>query len=364
MSIFRVIDGNIIPEAEYRARKNELVDFVHARSAGHAKRAFSLSLGRELAPTKEAAGAFVPIGKHLPLTIMICEVYTGKYPERGLFGGDGDVAVVSGLKSYEVFNASTRALNFLVKNVDSYKHLHRPDAFHEGTSLVAYSPAVLSDSLTISFEIAVADFPVSFINSLTSAFTTLAGIPLLLPYTGYLLGAGQLLKLAGDVGHAFFDGIKFSVTDTIDIDMPGTPPVLSGFRIISASDELGAGCTYTKGVGVVDEDGKPYAGALPYIVISLDGRQRDELNTFAPTVASAAVLQRFFQVPDGGQVAIDTIVQGLQLASDFKYREQAIKLQEKLAKPDLDPPTRQQLTSQLDATLKNILSDALRPKQI
>ena len=190
----------------------------------------------------------------------------------------------------------------------------------------------------------------------------MAGIPLLLPYSGYLLGAGQLLKLAGNIGHSLFDGTEFSVTAAINLALPGSKPEPAGFRIISTSDELREGWTYAEGTGIVDAAGKKYEGDSPYIVLSLDGGQKDELNSFAPAVASAAVLQRFFQVPDGGQVAIDSVVQGLQFASDFKYRERALKLQAKLAQPDLDDETKKQLTSELKATLANIQSDALKPK--
>jgi hypothetical protein len=364
MPVFRVIEGNIISEAEYRSKRNELVEFVSARAAGHAKSEFALSSARKLAATAPRdlpTTGFTPIGKGLPLTIMIREIYTGEHPERGIFGGDGDVAVVSALKSYEVFNASTRALNFLVKNVDQHTRLEQPSPFLDGTSLVAYSPAVMTDSLTVGFELAVATFPLEFVNSLTNAIGTLSGIPLLLPYAGYLLGAGQVLKLVGNIGHALFDGIKFSVTSSIDFDVPGTESALSGFRIVAESDEF-ASHTYTSQGGVVDANGNKYSGDSPYIVISLDGKPNDNLRTFAPTVASAAVLQRFFEAPDGGQVAIDTVVQGLKYVSDFKYREQAIKLRDRLAERDLDEPTKKQLQSQLDATLKNILTDELKPK--
>jgi hypothetical protein len=54
------------------------------------------------------------------------------------------------------------------------------------------------------------------------------------------------------------------------------------------------------------------------------------------------------------------MVHGLQLASDFKYREQAIDLKAKLAAAT-DPATKTLLQSQLDATLKNISTDALKP---
>jgi hypothetical protein len=365
MAVFRVIDDDIVTEAEFRARRNELADFLTLRAAGRARESFALSAGRMLSIAAPEAPPGTPqpapIGKGLPLSILIREVYTGEHPKSGLFGEGGDIAVVSGVKNYEMFNASTRALNFLVKDAKAYSRIRRPSPFTDGSSLVAYSPAVMTDSLTIGFELAVASFPQELMDSLSRAFNTLAGIPLLLPYSGYLLGAGEVFKLVGDAGHALFDGIKFSVTDSIDFDLMGTSPAAAGFRIMAASDDL-AGYKYTDAAGAVDANGNRYSGDAPYIVISLDGKPRDNLKTFAPTVASAAVMQRFFAIKDGAQAGIDEIVEGLQFVSDFKYREKAMALQKELAEPGLDGATKKDIQSQLDAALKNIVTDALKPK--
>jgi hypothetical protein len=361
---FRVLDQHVVSEPEFRSRQDELTVFFARRSTGDAADEFELSGGRTLeAVALEAApGAteFTKIGYGLPLTIMIRHVYTGEHPHKGFFGGDGDVAVVSGVKNYDVFNASTRALNFLVKNQTPNSHLPRPAAFSDGSALVAYSPAIMTDSLTVSLELAIATFPQDFVNSLSSAFTTLAGIPMLLPYSGYLLGAGQVLKLARNVGHALFDGTRFSVTASIDFDVPGAVPAVADFRALTGTSFDPTGYQYQDGIGLVDANGNKYEGDEPYIVLSLDGKQRDNLKTYMPTVATAAVLQRFFQIGEGGQVAIDTVAHAIQLASDFKYREQAITLKAKVA-AETDATEKSKLQAQLDAALKNISNDGLKP---
>jgi hypothetical protein len=53
-----------------------------------------------------------------------------------LLGGDGDVAVPSGVKNYDVFNASTRALNFLGQNQASHSHMRRSTALTDGSALI------------------------------------------------------------------------------------------------------------------------------------------------------------------------------------------------------------------------------------
>jgi hypothetical protein len=303
---------------------------------------------------------FIPIGYGKPLTIMIRDVYTGEYPHQGPFGGHGDVAVVSGVKNFDLFDASTRALNFLATAQNPNTQLKRPTAFSEGTALVAYSPAIMTDSLTISFELAVASFPQDFLSFLSTAFNTLSGIPLLLPHTGFLLGAGALFKIIGNVGHALFDGVRFSVTDSIDFNLPGGTSAAADFRVLAGSGFDLEGYHYIEGRGLLDPKGNVYAGNHPYVVMSLDGAQRDELKKFVPAVASAAVLQRFFQVQDGAQVSIDAVVQGLQLASDLKYREQAISLNAQLATATT-PEEKTKIQEKLDAAKKNISTDVLVP---
>jgi hypothetical protein len=365
MAVFRVLDKYIVSEAEYRAKQGPLTAFMAARDAGKPIGAFALSGGRMLAtappPPTAAPTEFPPIGYGKPLTILIRHVYTGSQPDNGFFSSDADVAVVSGVRNYEVFNASTRALNIVAQNLSPHAHITRPETFTEGSIVVSYSPAIMTDSLTISLELAVATFPQAFVNALSSAFTSLAGIPLLLPYAGYLLGAGQLFKLAGNVGHALFDGVKFAVSDSIDFDLPGAIPASADFRVLTSDNfrNEAQGLQYHEGKGLVDASNAPYEGDEPYIVLSLDGKQRDNLKSFVPSVASAAILQRFFQAQSGGQVAIDTMVQGLTLASDFKYREQALALKAKLA--DATEPEKTQIQQQLAAALKNISTDALKP---
>ena len=364
MAVFRVLDDHVVSESEFRAKQPALTQFLGSRAGGQAIESFALSGGRALtaaAPAPLAITPWTPIGRGKPLTIMIRHVYTGKHPDNSFLFGDGsDIAIVSGVKNYDVFDATTRALNFLVQHQSSHAHIRRPSPFTDGTSLVAYSPAIMTESLTISLELAVASFPQELVTALSGAFSSLAGIPLLLPYAGYLLTAGQLVKLAGNVGHALFDGIRFSVTDSIDFDVPGAESAVADFRVMTDNGLDASQFRYREPDGLVDANGNRYAGDSPYIVLSLDGAPHDELKKFAPTVASAAVLQRFFQVQSGAQVAMDTVVQGLQLASDLKYREKAIELQAKIG-TTTDPTEKAKLQTDLQAALKNISQAALKP---
>jgi hypothetical protein len=293
---------------------------------------------------------------------MLRDVYTGRYPKSGMFGGRKDVAVVSGVKNFEVFNASARALNFIMQDVKAKARASGPTAFAEGTPLIAYSPAVLTDEQILTVEFAVDSFPAEFIKKVGGALSGLAGIPLLLPYAGILLGAGEVVKLAAGLGDALFDGRpSFSVTHALPFDVPGSPIVKAAFRILCADTFDASQYSYRDGAGLVDANGRRYEGDEPYVVISLDGREHSELASFTPTVASAAVLQRFFHMRDGGTAAIDTLMEGLKLVSDMRYRQKAEALQKKIVDTPAGP-AKDKLQAELDAILKNIGNDLLKPK--
>ena len=307
-----------------------------------------------------AVGQFHPIGLGQPLTIEIRHVYTGRYPKSGLFGGSKDVALVSGIKDYSVFAASSRALNLISRDVKSHSSL-RGNAFEDGTPVILYSPAVMADSLTLSIEFAVDAFPGEFIKQVSSSLKALAGVPLMLPHAGILLGAGEVVKLAGGLGDALFDGRpSFSITESINFDRPGAVVATADFVILSHDPLLAGRHRYRDGIGLVDSAGNPYQGDEPYVVISLDGKPRPNLENFSATIASSAIMERFFSVKDGASASLDTLVEGVKLASDMRFRGQADALKKQI---DTMPAgaARERLVQQREAALKNILRDELRP---
>lgn len=353
MAIYRVLNELVLPEDDFRTEGAAILERMEAIQGG--------AEGMDAEVTE-----WMPIGRGLPLTVMIRHVYTGRFPENGFFSSNGnDVAVVSGVKDYDVFAASARALNFIETDTSPHAHLNGPDALSQGTALVTYSPAVLTSSITVSVELAVSTFPQSFLSSLSAAFGSLAGLPILMPYAGYLLGAGQVMRIAGDIGHALFDGPVFGLTDRLEFEIAGARKPTADFRILARPTLHAERYEYRdepSSRGLYDKNSqRPYAGDEPYVVLSLDGRDRPELKDFAPTVASAAVLQRFFQVKDGQQAAVDAVVEGLRLVSDLKYRTRADELKKQVATIEDDAARKKKLQDELAAVMKNIQQPELRP---
>ena len=112
---------------------------------------------------------------------------------------------------------------------------------------------------------------------------------------------------------------------------------------------------------LVDGGGAGYSGDWPYVVISLDGSEVEEYKDFEPTQASAAVLQNFFNIRDEQDAPLDTILEGLKLYSDFKFRLEADKVQAQLKGLDPDSEEAKKLGEKLEALKKNILQDKLKP---
>lgn len=320
--------------------------------------------GALIASDESSGGAIVqfePIGIGRPLTIDIRHVYTGRFPKSGgLFGGDKDVALVSGVKDYAVFAASARALNLISRSVKARTSL-RGSAFDDGTSIVLYSPAVMTDSLTLSIELAVDRFPGEFVHQVGRSLKALAGVPLMMPYAGILMAAGEVVRIGSNLGDALFDGRpSFSITEAINFERPGSAVATADFRILSHDPMLAGRHRYKDGIGLVDPSGAPYQGDEPYVVISLDGKPRPHLESFGATVASSAVLERFFALQDGGTASIETLMESVKLASDMRLRGQAEAMKRQI---DALPAGRERdrLAMQRESVLKNILSPELRP---
>lgn len=346
MPVYRVLDEELMSEREFR---------------------WNIAAPKGAVSDQEApapvVGAFTPIGPGRPLTVQIRHVYTGRFPRKGgLFGGSKDVALVSGVKDFAAFAASSRALNLLSHDVRARTHL-KGSAFDEGTPVVLYSPAVMTDSLMLSVELAVDSFPSDFIRSVGQSLRALAGLPLMLPHAGLLLGAGEVARMASDLGGGLFDGRPaFSITEAINFDVPGGRTAQADFRVMTHDTTLAANHRYRDGTGLVDAAGAIYEGDSPYVVISLDGKERPSLAGFAETVASAAVLARFFGMKEGGTASVEILTDGLRLASDMRYRVRADALGEAIGNASGD--ARDRLVTEREAVLKNILNDILRPASV
>jgi len=361
MAVLRILGDEVVSKSRYlsQAQSGPALEALADPRSHPLKSAFAVpGLEAESGP---GATEFAPIGLGKPLTILIRDVYTGRHPKKGVFGGGGKhMAVVSALKDYATFAPSSRAVNFMEKDIAAHRRLKAPAATSAGTNIVAYSPAVLSDQLHYTIEMTFDRFPEGLFDAISGAFKTAANLPVLLPAQNYLLAAGGVIKIVSDWGNALADGkAAFSVTDTLDFNIPGSIAPSADFRVLGSEEH--EGLKYDPGRGLLKADGKPYDGDEPYVVVSLDGAPRPALETFAPTLATAEQLKQFFAMKDGAEASIEAVVEGLKLANDLKYRNQAKALKAAL---DIEPdgPKKQEMQRRFDALQNNILSAELKLK--
>jgi hypothetical protein len=349
MALFRIIDGQILSDSELRLP-------ARGKSGpGHRTAVRSPLPGTDTGDEVP----FAPIGIGKPLLVQIRHIYTGGFPRGGFFGTAGDVAVVSGVKDFDVFAASTRALNLVQREVSARSTLEGK-AFDDGTMVVSYTPSLLKAEVKVTVEMAVAQFPAEFVASVTQALGQLQGLPLFLPYRGFLLGAEQLIGIAGDYAAALYDGPVFSQTEKLTFDLAGAAPAQAGFRLLANQGLEVDGMSFRDGVGLIDRDGTAYRGDEPYVVLSVDGREMPALASFAATAASTALLERFFSTTSATGASLEALVAGTRLLSDMKYRERAEAIARSIA-AETNSARKAKLKAEREAVLRNILNEDLRP---
>ncbi|MFN7919989.1 MAG: hypothetical protein U0Q16_07830 [Bryobacteraceae bacterium] len=326
-------------------------------SGGHVSPAAVLAA----APT---AGAFSPIGTGLPALVMIRHVYTGRFPKSVFGGGRKEMLLTSAVKDMVTFNAAPRALNVLKKRVPAKSNMMGPSATEEGTAVVFYSPAVTSPSTSIAFDIFFNDFNNELVGKVGDAFSSAAGLPIFGPYSGVLLAAGLAIKLGGNLADSLVDGgPEQTFSDNLDFEIPGVEVPLAGYRILCSQDLNLTDFDFKIGKGLVDKaTGTVYDGDEPYLVYLVDGKKNEAFAKFTPTAVAASVLSRFYNQKGGTEVAIDTVVDGLRLVNDMKFRGQAEDLQKKIDALPADDPEREALTKKRKALIANIVEDVLKPK--
>ena len=115
---------------------------------------------------------FKPIGLGLPLTIMIREVYTGKYPKTSIFSSKKGMLITSAVKSIATFEAKPKAINFLQNEIGSHHRTSRPSASTQGTPIIFYSPALLERALTLDLTMVFDNFPKEIFEQVGNFFSS------------------------------------------------------------------------------------------------------------------------------------------------------------------------------------------------
>ncbi len=375
MAIYYAVGDAFVTSEELYEKQGDgqLSDFREAFSRDRARASLEFATGAltatnlrdSMVPPSGEPTPFEPIGPGKPLTIEIRHVYTGKFPEPYLLDRKKDMLVTTAIKSIASFNAAPRAVNLVEKDVAARHSVKNPAATEKGTPLVYYSPALTEKNTLLTVEIGFDEFPDEVFGMVAQALTQAAGIPLFASASAHLLTASAITKLAGRLGSRMFDrSPAFQATEPLAFLRPGDLPPEADFRLITADDadpELLRDYTIGGGCELVDASGNAYAGSTPYVIISLDGRKNDQYADFAPTSASAALLERFYSIRDGEEQPLGPLMDALKLYNDAKFRRQADRLAAEIEELEEGSEEREEKQAQRVAALANIVDELLKP---
>lgn len=305
-----------------------------------------------------------PIGAGRPLAIILRHVYTGRYPKSGTFGARRkDILLTSAVRDvFTTFNAAPRAINIIKQRIPRSTSITGVDATESGTPLIYYAPAVTSVSTTVTFEMSFDDFPDELVSRIGSAMASSGGIPLFGPYGAVMIAVGLAIKLVSKAVNSLADARpEFAVSERLEFELPDGGPVSAGYRVLCEPTFDPTPFSFKLGVGLVDAQERQYTGDEPYVVLLLDGKKQDAFKNFAPTAATAALLERFLQQKEGSEVIIDAVVDAFRLYNDLRFRKEADKLATQLP-TDANSDEYKAVKKKMDALLANIGEQLLKPK--
>lgn len=315
---------------------------------------------------------FAPIGIGNPLGIEILTIYTGDAPRRflGFLTGDPDLLVVSGARGVATTAAAPRAINLLVSEIEDCHHLV-PDAFADGSPVVYYSPAEVNRTTLTSYELVVDSFDHKLFESMSKLFASAGGLPVFAPASSYLLAGSVAMNMFASLGKALIEtdpflrsrfNIRFQ-TPALEITQPKNVVLFNDEH----ADEFVGYSALPVSVGgreqmrLVHSQGQDeYSGPAPYIIASLDGRKRTDLEGFRAKHASAEHIEDFYAA-DGPSSVVAVLEDALELYNDMAFRRKADKLAASIGELDEGSAARAEAEKLLDAYRKNIRTDLLRP---
>jgi hypothetical protein len=382
MPLYYNVGGTFVSEEELVEKRDQVEKFQNKSlknitfSTGDASHdtappeQFKKPVTTKTASVAAAAAAnleeFQPIGPNKPLTIWIASAYVGSLAPKGIFGGGRGSMVSTAVKSWQTFDRQPRALNMIKKSVRKKDHLSVL-AVEDGTPIVFYSKAVLDRQLTLAAEMAFDDVDENFFKSIGSVFSAAAGLPIFAAAAPYLLAAQTLVNLGGTIGNRIFDNrAEFQAGTEIYFEQAGKPSSKAGYALLTRSLMDAKTLTdYT-----VSPDGKlvrkddanaAYEGDTAYMILALDGREDSDLDEFKATAASAALMQQFYNVREGGETDADILITALKFYNDFHFRQEADKLKKEIDSLPAGSDKRKKLEERYEAIKKNIQSDQFRP---
>lgn len=311
----------------------------------------------------------VPVGIGLPMCVSIETIYTGEAPSK-MFGGKPDMIVTSSVKGPATFQAAQRAINQLVPEVkdDQYVEL---GAHSQGTPIVYYTPALQESELFFSFELCAEKFNRKMLDRMSELFGMAGKMPMFFAAGQALVVGSRIVNFVGKLGKTLFETRPFlSDTMRIRIDIGGFRDFKPGFKLICADKDRSffADRYELKMQSRLGEDAyrlverggtREYRGNRPYLILNVDGRERNALMNFEPKLASAVIISRFFG-EDRQESGFELLEDALQLKNDLSYLKKIKEYRHRMSHLEVGSEDHERLSKFVAAYEKNIMDEELR----
>lgn len=312
------------------------------------------------------------IGIGQPLSLEILGYYTGDLPRIGRLGKTS-MLVCSACKAIETYEAQPWAVNQMENEVEEHQYL-RPSAGNEGSPLVYYSAAMPPNELLVDLSLKVDRFDETILYYLSDIMKGAAGLPVFVMggptgvgiATAALVGA-TLLRQAGELGKALWNSktiLQHTLSLTFNKGGVGVIPP-KAYLACNTQDEgkfegyipvLVDGGTPSQH-WVMKKGDRPYNGPAPYMILNLDGREREGLENFKARLATAAILEKFVGTQDPGSTVVSVINEAMGLYNDVTFRRKAQTVQKDIETLDAEI-AEQEAQARRDDTEETLLENS------
>lgn len=311
-----------------------------------------------------------PLGIGKPLAIELAFVSAGDGVRLS-----SDLLITSSIKKLPVYDASPRAVNAIARGVRD-RFSGRVDAISPTlpwTPLVYYSKAHAERSVTVGIECVFDKYNDDIVQQIAGLVGAAAGIPIFMPASAFLMAGSMLAKIGSRILEKIIDGRPaFSDTITINLDRPGSASTPAAFHVLYQNSltidaGLRSGTIVFDSVrGLVDAQTKePIDTRDPYIVLLVYGNEMPDYESFVPTMATAAMLDRFFHTGETGAPITGDILNLLKATNDIRFRNDAKRLIGDAQLVDASTEDGKKkvklLKDRFDAAVKNLTDASLAP---
>ena len=308
----------------------------------------------------------IKIGK--PLSV---EILGGSSGSEQRFRNRKKLLISSKIKAPSEWGKATRMINILKSGVGPKDDL-TPNADDTGGSVIYYSPAVTQSTISCSVQMTLDNFDESIFGTISDLLDSAGNFPVFAPISGFLLAGSKLVKLAGSWMNWLTEDDAF-LKDSLSLRFltPGVAADLPGLKMVCNDDDWQELQAYRPGVikrggdkivTLVDRQNprKQYQGSKPFLILEVDGRERENHKAFLPQVATAQMLEQFYGGKSDSVKPVEKLSEALSLYNDFAFLKKAQRAAKQKEEFKDDPKKLATAETLYNSYLNNIQSDRLR----